>query len=362
MKIKKKINIYFSVDELSHYMYHLLKYLDKRLKRYKQINFKVISTEFLNKNFYKENNEFYNNIIWIRPQKKYSWIDLNLETPDIFFQSGWSKIPFNHFSKITKQENKNSKIILLSDNSYQNRRIKQIIGRIYFRLFLKKNFDFVWVPGSSGKKLMMKFGFEKKTIFTKMYCSLNNVYKNKTKIKKRKKQFLFVGQFTKRKNVERLIDSFKSLNLYANQWKLLLVGKGDLDLKKNNTNNIKIIDHLTPSRLSELYNESLFFILPSLRDHWGLVVHEASLCGCFLLLSKNVGSVKEFANKKNSIIFNPNSKSDLQRSFVKAINLTNKQLFIANKESEKLASFYNYRNSFEEFAKIINKATKVNIY
>ena len=164
------------------------------------------------------------------------------------------------------------------------------------------------------------------------------------------------------KNRSKLIDSFKSLNLDEKEWKLLLVGRGDLDLKKNNTNNIEIIDHLTPLKLSKLYNESLFFILPSLRDHWGLVVHEASLCGCFLLLSKNVGSVREFANKKNSIIFNPNSKSDLQRGFIRAINLSNKQLLIANKESVKLASFYNYRNSFKEFAKIINKVKKVNIY
>ena len=362
MSIKKKINIYYSVDELSHYMYYLLKYIDERLKKFKQINFKVISTEFLNKKSYREKNKFFNNLIWIDPKKKYNWSDLNLETPDIFFQSGWSKKSFNHLSKLTKQKNKNSKIVLLSDNSYQRRRIKQILGRIYFKIFLKKKFDFVWVPGLSGKKLMMKFGFDKKNIFTKMYCSLSDVYKNKTKIKKRKKQFLFVGQFIKRKNVNKLIDSFKSLNLDEKEWKLLLVGRGDLDLKKNSTNNIKIIDHLTPLKLSKLYNESLFFILPSLQDHWGLVVHEASLCGCFLLLSKNVGSVKEFANKKNSIIFNPNSKSDLQKGFIRAINLSNKQLFIANKESVKLASFYNYRNSFEEFAKIINKVTKVNIY
>ena len=66
-----------------------------------------------------------------------------------------------------------------------------------------------------------------------MYCSLIDVYKNYTNTKKRKKQFLFVGQLIKRKNVERLIDVFKSLNLNKEEWKLLLVGNGNLDLKKN---------------------------------------------------------------------------------------------------------------------------------
>ena len=71
-----------------------------------------------------------------------------------------------------------------------------------------------------------------------------------------------------------------------------------------------------------------------------------------MLLSKNVGSTKEFANEKNSTIFDPNSKSNLQKSFIKAIALTNKQLDIANKESEKLAS------SYKEFIEIVNKFEK----
>ncbi|MDB4154463.1 glycosyltransferase [Candidatus Pelagibacter sp.] len=359
MKIKKKINIYFTVDELSQYMYFLLKYINKKLKKFKNINFKVISTEFSYKISFKEKNEFFNNIIWINQNKIYSWHDLKLEVPDIYFQSGWNKKPFNHLLKLTKQKNKNSKIILTSDNSYQKGKIRQILGGIFFKIFLRKKFDLVWVPGLSGKKLMIKFGFEEKKIFTKMYCSLIDVYKNRKKVKKRKKQLLFVGQFVKRKNVERLIDAFKSLNVSKKEWKLLLVGKGNLDLKKNNTKNIKIIDHLLPSKLSKLYNESLFFILPSIKDHWGLVVHEASLCGCFLLLSKNVGSIEEFSNNKNSIIFDPNSKSDLQKSLIKAMTLSSKQLNIANKESEKLAGLYNYKNSYIQFIKIVNNFTKI---
>lgn len=362
MKINRKINVYFTVDELSQYMYCLLKYIDGKLKKKKFINFKVISTDFSNKIFYKEENEFFRNIVWINPNKLYSWYDLKLEIPDIYFQSGWNKKPFNYLLKLTKQKNKNSKIILISDNSYQKGKIRQILGGIFFKIFLKKNYDFAWVPGLSGKKLMIRFGFEKKKVFTKLYCALTNVYKNYTKVNKRKKQFLFVGQLIKRKNVEMLIDAFRSLNLTKKEWRLKLIGKGNLDLKKNITKSIKIIDYLPPSKLSKLYNESLFFILPSTSDHWGVVVHEASLCGCFLLLSKNVGSTKEFATKRNSIIFDPNSKNDLQKSLTDAITLSNKQLNIANKESEKLASSYNYENSYIEFIKIVNKLIKIEKY
>ena len=365
MRIEKKINIYFTVTELASYMYYLLKYINTQLNKNKYINFKVISSEFskradwtLNEpNIYK--NKFFKNIIWINPNKIYTWHDLKLKTPDIYFQSGWSIKAFKYFAKITKQKNKKSKIVLISDNNYQKKNFRQTLGKIFFKFFLRKRFDFAWVPGFLGKKLMIKYGFEKEKIFTKLYCSLIAEYKNHTIIKKKKKQFIFVGQFIKRKNVERLIDAFRSLNIEKKAWKLLLIGKGNLDLKKYKANNIKIFDPLSPSKLSKLYNQSLFFILPSLRDHWPLVVHEASLSGCFLLLSKNIGNIPELANKKNSIIFDPNSKSAIQKTFIQAMSLSNKQLDIGNKENEKLASLYNYKNSYAEFIKIVNKFKKI---
>lgn len=102
----------------------------------------------------------------------------------------------------------------------------------------------------------------------------------------------------------------------------------------------------------------VFFILPSLREHWGLVVHEASLSGCFLLLSNNTGSINEFSNTKNSIIFNPKCIYSIQKSIKKAILLNDKQLKLANKESERLGNKQNYRNFLRNFNIIINKVLK----
>jgi glycosyltransferase involved in cell wall biosynthesis len=360
MKFEKKRNIYFTVTELSEYMYFLLKYISNKLKK-KEINFKIISSELSKKGNWILSkpkilkSKFFKEIKMLNPNKMYSWHDLDLKTPDIYFQSGWNNKSFKYLAEITRQKNRNSKIILTSDNSYQKNSIKQILGRVFFKIFLRKKFDFAWVPGFSGKKLMIKFGFEKKKIFTKVYSCISGQYKNNIAVKERKKQFLFVGQFIKRKNVERLIEAFKSLNINKELWKLILVGKGNLDLKNYKTINIKIFDYLPPPKLSKLYNQSLFFILPSIRDHWGVVVHEASCSGCFLLLSKNVGSIPEFANNKNSIVFDPNSKDNIQKTLIKAMSLQNKKLVIANKESERVASFYNYENTYQEFVKIIKK-------
>lgn len=356
-KINSVINIYFSWTELPIYGYYILKFLDSKLKKKKLINFRVISNHNSFQKSYKENNNFYKKIIWIKKNSIYSWKDLGLITPDIFFQSGWSVRCFNYLGKLVK--NKNNKVVIGVDNSVQKRNVKQFLGSFYFKIFKKKFFDYASVPGRSGIDLMLKFGFKKNEIFTGIYSSLSKVYTNKTIPEKRKTQFLYVGQFIERKNIIRLINAFKNASQNNKTWKLVMVGNGPLKIKKKElVNNIKIIKNLSPNKLSKLYNQSQFFILPSLREHWGLVVHEASLSGCFLLLSNNVGSIPEFSNKKNSILFDPKSTYSIEKCLKKAMLLSNKKLILANKESERLGKLNNYNNFLNNVYKIINKSLK----
>jgi len=352
----KKLNIYFTWTELPAYGYFLLKFIYLQLKKKKYpINFKVISTNTSKKNHYKEKSDFFRSIKWIKPDKIYDWYDLDLEYPDIYFQSGWHIKSFKHLGKITKNKNKNSKVVLCSDNSFKKQNIRQFIRRLAFKFLLRNFFDYAWVPGFSGSQLMLNCGFKKKQIFTGLYSSLINVYKNFVSSKNRKKQFIYVGQFITRKNVKQLIDAFNSITLNKKEWKLIIVGSGNLIFDKLQlNNNIKIIKHSSPSKLSKLYSKSHFFILPSLMDHWPLVVHEAALSGCFLLLSNKVGNIHEFANKTNSIIFEPKSRHSIRRSFEKAILLKSKKLNAANKESVRLGNIYNYKHTFAKFIKIIN--------
>jgi glycosyltransferase involved in cell wall biosynthesis len=353
--IKKKINVYLTKTELSSYNYFFLKYVFSKLK--KKINLVIISTNYPGKKFYKENTNFYKKIKWINKDKLYTWSDLNLECPDIFFQSGWTVKPFNYFGKISKQINKNCQIILTADNSLQKNNLRQYLGKFYFRIYLKNKFNYVWVPGISGKELMLNFGMDERNIFTGLYSSMIDIYKNKTPTCKRKKQIIYVGQFIKRKNVKKLIKAFDIIDINKRKdWKLLLVGGGKLNLKKNK--NVIILPYTLPSKLSKLYNQSLIFIIPSLRDHWPLVVHEASLSGCFLLLSSNVGNKDEFAGKSNSYIFNPSSTLAIKNALESAMSLSLREFSIASKQSEILGKKNNYKNSLNKFKKIISKCLK----
>jgi glycosyltransferase involved in cell wall biosynthesis len=347
-----KCNIIFTWEDLPAYGYHLLKFLYLKLKKNKYINLRIISNPGIHQKNYLENSLFYKKIIWINKTAKYKWKDLGLKIPNIYFQAGWKIKSFFYLGRFV---NKQSIKIICTDNSIQKRDIKQTIGSYFFKFFYKKHFSSSFVPGISGKNLMIKFGFKVNEIFTNSYAALENIYKNKTPILNRKKQFIFVGQLIKRKNVEKLVNAFINANSNHNAWKLIIVGKGELTFSKNQLgDNIKIIQSLPPRELNKLYNQSRFLILPSIRDHWPLVVNEACLAGCFLVLSDTIGSIKDLANQKNSLIFNPFNNYSIQKTIEDAMKLNNKELMIGSKESLRLARHFNYKRTYNSIKKIIN--------
>ena len=79
------------------------------------------------------------------------------------------------------------------------------------------------------------------------------------------------------------------------------------------------------------------------------------MSGCFLLLSSNIGNKDEFAAKSNSYIFNPRSTLAIKNALESAMSLSQREFSIASKLSEILGKKNNYKNSLNEFKKIISK-------
>ena len=59
---------------------------------------------------------------------------------------------------------------------------------------------------------------------------------------------------------------------------------------------IRVHGFVQPEALGALYRSARIFALPSRREAWGLVVHEAALSGCQLLLSDAIGARWDFAS------------------------------------------------------------------
>jgi len=250
-------------------------------------------------------------INWIEKDNIYEWSDLEMETPDIFFQAGWY---VESFVNLGKQVKKNGgKVVLLSDNCWKNS-LRQWLGSIYFKLVYKNHFDGVWVPGKSGIRLMKFLGFNSDVIFDGLYGSDPNCFFEGLSIENRNKSFIFVGKLTKEKGIPQLIRVFQRFNKMHPEWSLLIYGNGPYYKDFLNLRGVVLNEFAQPKEISEAMRNSRILILPTLTDHWPLVVNEAALCGCGLILSNRVGNICEFVGNSNGIVYNVRKDEDLLKS------------------------------------------------
>jgi glycosyltransferase involved in cell wall biosynthesis len=289
-------------------------------------------------------------IHWVE-NKNLNWKDLNLDIPDIYFQAGWYKKSFSSLGY--KVKNNGGKVVLLSDNSYKNN-FRQLIGSVIYKLRYRNYFDSVWVPGKLGEKLIHYYGVSKKKIFQGLYCSNQKIFKQGITISKRPKTILFAGQLIKEKGFEELLRAFKNFLIKDPNWKLIIAGNGPLKKLIPKHDKIEYYSFRKPEEISKLMQQSRFLVLPSYSDHWPVVINEATLCGCGLIVSNVIGNIPELSNNKNSIICKIASEKSLTAAIEKASMLSDAKLDKMFKESLKLSSRFTISNWVKKYQDIIN--------
>ncbi|MBD2171705.1 glycosyltransferase family 4 protein [Anabaena cylindrica] len=277
-------------------------------------------------------------IHWIDAHSSCSWSRLKLPIPDILFQTGWRNQGFNDLAKEVRKNG--GHVISMIDNSWKNNP-RQWLGSIVFRFIYRYWFNAVWVPGVSGIKLCSFLGVPTKIIYTGLYCASQETFYPGLPLSQRKKKFLFVGRFIKRKGVDLLVQAFNRFQKEFSDWHLHVIGCGDMANLFHHNPNI-IIDDFKPSQyIAEVMRESRFFILPSREEHWGVVVHEAALSGCGIICSKNVGASADLVSDENGFLFMPSSVDSLYEAMVKAASIHESELELVFNESLRLSFKFN---------------------
>ena len=152
-------------------------------------------------------------------------------------------------------------------------------------------------------------------------------------------KFLFVGRFTKVKGIDRLADSWKELQKLGHDWELILIGNGNYFSKIKELPNVIIKDFLQPADLIKEIEKAGCFILPSINEPWGVVVHEFSAAGCPLVLSNDIGAKSTFLiDGFNGYSFKHDSdNSSMIKAMKKIINKTDNDLVKMSRNSHKIS-------------------------
>jgi glycosyltransferase involved in cell wall biosynthesis len=142
------------------------------------------------------------------------------------------------------------------------------------------------------------------------------------------KYFLYVGSAYPHKNLKRLIEAIKLLNIKSDQQVDLLIisGRGPF-IERLNTSITKIgaekytklSGFVSDEKLKSLYRNSVSFIFPSLSEGFGLPGLEAMEAGT-LLLASDIPVFKE-VYKSAAIYFDPLDVKSISLAMLKALQM-----------------------------------------
>lgn len=291
-------------------------------------------------------------IHWVEGAQVVRWADLGLAVPKVFFQAGWSCPAFNALGDEVRAAG--GKVCLLMDNDWRGN-LRQWFGGGWFRLTLKRKFAGVLVPGRSGRRLARWYGFPEAAIFEGLYGADPSVFYDGPPLAARPKRILFVGQYIERKDCLGLATAFASVADQLPAWELHLYGSGPLQDKIPAHPRIRVHGFVQPTELGGLYRSARIFALPSFREAWGLVVHEAALSGCQLLLSAAIGSRHDFADHKNAAEFPVGDRAALAQALLQLASADDDALGRAQAESRVLAATHGPAVFADRVAAIVRK-------
>ncbi|MDD3223466.1 MAG: glycosyltransferase family 1 protein [Clostridium sp.] len=224
----------------------------------------------------------------------------------------------------------------------------ETVGRGYLIKFLKnmpriiEEVDSIITVSNSSKNDILKFFPVDEDKISVIPLAADDIYKPLDKIKCKKYVsehyninshfILYIGGFSKRKNVHSLIKAFDKIRTEVKgDLNLVICGaKNDdianlqnMSLNSSSSSNIIFTDYIKEFELPIFYNACTIFVYPSLYEGFGLPPLEAMKCGANVITS-NIPSIKE-VTEGGAVLIDPLSEDSLKDALFALITDTKKR-------------------------------------
>lgn len=263
--------------------------------------------------------------------------DLLVRTrPDILYISGWMDRGYILAAMKYKRKYTNVRIVVGIDDQWHNS-IRQCLGILVFKLKFSKLFDYMWVSGKPQYHYARRMGYENERIISNLYSANTYLFRDRALFSRR---IVFLGRFAPEKGILNLLTEYDKLpNNTKQEWPLILIGDGPLkeEIITRESKYVTIIPFLQSSKLLDELKKGGVFCLPSIREPWGVVVHELAILGYPLLLSSECGANTEFLlNGYNGFSFNPTKKDSILNALLRITSLSQDELELFSTRSHLL--------------------------
>ncbi len=222
--------------------------------------------------------------------------------------------------------------------------------------------------GTPQKENLVYYGIpEEKNFIMPMSVSeerlkkASETFPSKESLKKKigwgsKKIILFVGRLAPEKNISLLISAYDKLKKKHSEAALMIVGDGPEAKKlKAQVKELMATDVLFPGyvvfpELIKYYKMADIFVLPSVYEHWGLVINEALTFGLPVVVSDKVGCRVDLIKEGcNGFVFESDNYVSLMDKIERL--LTSDYQSFSEKAREK-SNFWNYSSYRDRFIEV----------
>jgi glycosyltransferase involved in cell wall biosynthesis len=253
-------------------------------------------------------------ILWLRPERRYTWRELNLPVPGLFVHTAWNIPAFLSLARAVHREG--GAVVGMIDNNYKGS-LRQFLGAVAYRSWLREHFAAVWVPGRSGRRFMRLLGMPHERIHEGLYGADPTVFTPGPPVSQRTKEILFVGQLIERKGVRELLRAFRTSGLAEKGWKLRIVGSGPLRTALEGHVDVIAEEFQPEATVAARMRAAQIFVLPSHEEHWGMVLAEAGLSGCVLVASDRVGATEDLVRHRPQHSFRAGAPDELRAALLR---------------------------------------------
>ena len=272
---------------------------------------------------------------WLEREQTYRWDELDLSVPDHFIHTGWAYQAFNSLG--AEAQATGAKRYSMIDTIWYGT-WRQWVGLLYFRLVYRRWFDAVLVPGKAGYRFSRRMGMPGACIHEGLYGANPEVFTPGPPLSERPKRILFVGRLIERKGVLTLLEAIRKSCTRNDGWEFVLIGAGPLEEQVRAEEGVRLEPFSSPDTIAEWMRGSRYLVLPSQEENWGVVVHEASLSGCGLILAEEIGAAADLISSKNGVIVRKGCSDALSAAFLRLSSLGRTDYQSSEQVSLELAS------------------------
>lgn len=263
--------------------------------------------------------------------------------PDIILASGW--VDKTYLQVCRDARKRGAPTVMCSDTAWRGG-LKQWAAVGAARLWLHRTFSHAWVTGEAQAMYAEYLGFKRDRIKRGFYTADLDRFAPLVKqfgVKKSAKfphRFLCVARYIPSKGHQYMVEAFAELcdADQAGDWELWCIGTGELHPLAHEHPRIKHIGFVQADEVWKYMEQSGVFILPSLYEPWGVVVHEHAAAGFPLVLSDAVGARHRFLKEGgNGHCFIAGNKASLKKTFREVIATSDTELVAMGLRSTELA-------------------------